>query len=62
MDSVNRIVMGVIVLQKPLRAAIEDLDLLVGSAGSNACAVWVELDVIDHASVVRELLDLLSSV
>ena len=52
--------MGVVVLQKSVASDVEDFDFLIIGAGGDTSAVRVELDAINHASVVGELVDLLA--
>ena len=58
-DGVYSVVMGVIVLQKSLRSAVENFDFLVGATRSKASAIWMELDAVDHTCVICEFLNLL---
>ena len=51
-DGIDTVVMGIIVLKKPLRSAIKDFDFLVSAARCQAGAIWVELYLINHACVV----------
>lgn len=51
-DTVNQIIMSIIMLQEPVTSVIENLDLPIGSARTNAGTIRVELDIADHASVI----------
>jgi hypothetical protein len=46
-------------LQQSLRSTIKYFNFLVGAAGSEASAIGVEFDTVNHTGVVGELLDLL---
>lgn len=46
--------MRIVVLEQPMRAVIEDLDLSVRSTRSDAGTIGVEFHISYHAGVVRE--------
>ena len=49
--------MCIIMLQQSMRSAIENLDLLVGTARSQTCAIWMKFNAIDHAGMICESLN-----
>lgn len=58
-NRVDSVVVGIIVLEQPLRSAIENFDFLISSTRSETGAIRMELNLVDHTSMISELLNLL---
>ena len=55
------VVMGIVMLKESMRSAIEYFNLLVSAARCQACAIWMEFNVVYHSCVICEGMDLSST-
>lgn len=57
-DGVNEIIMCIIVLKESVRPVVEDFNLLIRAARSNAGTIWMKLYIWNHPCVIGERVNL----